>query len=295
MSEQASTHRKFSASRVLSILLPVMVIAVGVAAYSNRIEKDALEDLERTTLWRLLGEQQMSQKLSPNYVDADGDFVADTPTDEKLIQKPQTIRFSYISQSDSSKEDATWSEFLKQVAEATKCEVEEVEFNSLEEQMNALRNGELHLTAFGTGEVETAVNQAGFVPVACFANEKGEYGYKMQIIVPTDSPIKTLDDFRKQRDFTLMFTRPKSNSGCVAPIVILSNEFGMQIDRDYKFGMTQSHENSIRGVVKGEFKAAAVASDILESMIQSIRKLAKTSSESYTSPSHIRQGHWCSA
>ena len=59
-----------------------------------------------------------------------------------------------------------------------------------DEQLRALKNGELHVTAFATGEAQGAVNEAGFVPAACFADKDGDYHYTMKIIVPADSEIK---------------------------------------------------------------------------------------------------------
>ncbi len=263
---------KFSYSRVLSVLIPIFILAIGVAAYSNRLEKDAVEELERVTVWRLLGEQGAIQTLSSDYNDSDGDLVADTPSENDQLLKPEKLTFSYIAQSDHDDAETTWKELFEAISQTTGRSVELVKYNSYQEQLDAVKAGRLHLSAFGTGEVELAVNQAGFVPLACFANKKGEYGYKMQFIVPSDSPIKKIEDLRGKR---LTLTRPKSNSGCIAPMVLLANEFDMQLDRDYQWGMSQSHENSIRGIANGDYEVAAVASDILENMVASDNEITE--------------------
>lgn len=258
-SEEASTQSKFSLARVLPILVPILLIAWGVKAYSDRLEAKAKVDLENSTIWKLLGEGVESSKLSSEFADTDGDLVADTPTDASKLVTPTTLRFSYIAQSDNSKE-GTWKEFLAAVSKNTGLPVEEVAYSNLKDQLADFRDGKLHLTAFSTGETETAVNSAGFVPMACFANDQGEFGTKMLLIAPANGAVKKIDDIRGKR---LTLVRLKSNSGCLAPLVLLSKDHNMHLDKDFSFGMSQSHENSIRGVAKGEYDVAAVSSDIL--------------------------------
>jgi phosphonate transport system substrate-binding protein len=65
----------------------------------------------------------------------------------------------------------------------------------------------------------------------------------------------------------VMFTRPDSNSGCKALVMYLRDEEEYLPERDYAWGFSTSHENSIAGVAAGEMDAAPVASDVLERMI----------------------------
>jgi phosphonate transport system substrate-binding protein len=99
--------------------------------------------------------------------------------------------------------------------------------------------------------------------VACFANKQGEFGTKMLLIASSDGPVKKVEDIQHRR---LTLTRPKSNSGCIAPLVLLATDYNMHLDKDFSFRMSQSHENSIRGVASGEYDVAAVTSDILGRM-----------------------------
>jgi phosphonate transport system substrate-binding protein len=121
----------------------------------------------------------------------------------------------------------------------------------------------LHITAFGTGEVQGAVNEAGFIPLACAADADGRYRYTMKIIVPADSAVKELADLKGRR---MTFVRPRSNSGCTAALVALMEKHNLQPERDYKWGFSYGHETSIEGVAAKRFEAAAVASDILDRM-----------------------------
>ena len=76
----------------------------------------------------------------------------------------------------------------------------------------------------------------------------------MKVLVPADSPIKDLADVKGHK---VTFTRPDSNSGCKALLVLLRDEHDMQPDRDYTWGFSLGHEDSIKGVAAKEFEVGA--------------------------------------
>ncbi len=87
----------------------------------------------------------------------------------------------------------------------------------------------------------------------------------MQFLVPKGSEIKSLADVRGHK---VMFTRLDSNSGFKAPLVLLMDpKYNMLPDRDYEWGFSQGHEESIKKIADKEFQVAPVASDILARMI----------------------------
>ncbi|HEY3391952.1 MAG TPA: phosphate/phosphite/phosphonate ABC transporter substrate-binding protein, partial [Lacipirellulaceae bacterium] len=133
------------------------------------------------------------------------------------------------------------------------------------EQLKALRDGELHIVGLNTGAVPLAVQRDGFVPLCTFGREDGSYGYTMKVLVPADSPIKKLADVKGHK---VTFTRPDSNSGCKALLVLLSEEYDLQPDRDYTWGFSLGHEESIKDVAAEEAQVAPVASDILARMVE---------------------------
>jgi phosphonate transport system substrate-binding protein len=133
-------------------------------------------------------------------------------------------------------------------------------YNSPEEELRALFDGKLHVAGINTGNIPSAVNQCGFVPFCGLASEQGVASYQMQIIVPADSPIEKIADL-KGKELTL--TEPGSNSGFKAPLVLLSKE-GLQPGRDYVIRYSGGHRESIDGIAKKTFRAAAVASDVMK-------------------------------
>jgi phosphonate transport system substrate-binding protein len=87
----------------------------------------------------------------------------------------------------------------------------------------------------------------------------------MQLIVPADSTIKEPKDIRSRK---VTFTRPDSNSGFKVPVVYLKDHHEMRPERDYGWGFSLGHEESILGVAAGDIDVAPVASDILARMIE---------------------------
>jgi phosphonate transport system substrate-binding protein len=263
----------FSIGRVLLVVIPLALVALAAKMYSGNLATDAQANLERTMVSRLLGDTSSAATLDKKFTDADGDLLADSPKDAAKALDPKEINFSYVASSDTEDEEGTWKELLAALESRLGRKVNLVEYNDAGEQLRALQDGDLHVTAFATGEVQGAVNEAGFVPAACFADKDGNFHYSMKIIVPADSDIKEIDDLRpvevdgelKQRRMT--FVRPRSNSGCTAALVMLMKEHDLQPERDYTWGWSFGHENSINGIAEKKFSAAAVASDILDRMI----------------------------
>jgi phosphonate transport system substrate-binding protein len=255
----------FSIGRVLLVVVPLALVAWAAKMYSGNLETDAKATLERTMVSRLLGDQHPA-KLDKKYQDADGDLVADPPKDAAKALDPEEINLSYIAASDEEGEAKAWDEFAAALGERLKRKVNVKFYSDSGEQMRALEKGDLHVTAFSTGETQSAVNEAGFVPVACFADKDGKFAYTMKIIVPADSDIKEVKDLKGKR---LAFVRPGSNSGCTAAIAMLMKELNLQPERDYEWGFTYGHKDSIEEVAAKRRDAAPVASDFLDRMIAS--------------------------
>jgi len=157
-----------------------------------------------------------------------------------------------------------WRAFVSNLSAVIGKPVEYVHFADTAGQLEAIREGQLHVAGLNTGLVPVAVNSCGFIPVSTFGNGEGEYGYHMKLIVPPASAIQSVADIREHK---VTFTRRSSNSGFKAAIVMLINEQGLAPETDFDWGFSNSHEGSIRGVADGTYEVAPVASDILERMV----------------------------
>jgi len=210
------------------------------------------------------GENCPHGDLDPRYCDRDGDLVADPPSDPKDFVDPKVLVFAYTPVEDPSVYREAWEGFLGHLERATGKRVMFFPVQSNAAQIEAMRAGRLHVAGFNTGSVPFAVNAAGFVPFTMMAAEDGTWGYTMEIVVRADGPIREVADLRGK---TLAFTSPTSNSGHKAPTAILKTEFGLVAGRDFESAFSGKHDNSVLGVLHGDYDAAAIASVVIDRMV----------------------------
>lgn len=203
-------------------------------------------------------------QLSPRYQDADGDLVADAPTDATRWRDPNILIFAYTPVEDPAMYSKVWDEFIAHLEAATGKQVRFFPVQSNAAQLEAMRAGRLHVAGFNTGSTPIAVNCVGFVPFAMMSAKDGSFGYQMEILTWPGSGITAIPDLKGR---TLAFTAPTSNSGFKAPSTLLETEFGFVADRDYKTAFSGSHDNSILGVVNRDYDAAAIANEVLHRML----------------------------
>lgn len=206
-----------------------------------------------------------SHALDPRYTDADGDLVADAPTDPKDWIDPSTLVFSYTPVEDPAVYAEVWKEFIDHLAKETGKKVQFFPVQSNAAQLEAMRAGRLHVAGFNTGSNPLAVNCAGFVPFAMMASEENEYGYEMEILTYPGSGIEKVEDLRGRQ---LAFTSETSNSGYKAPSALLKQEFDMVAGRDFEPVFSGKHDNSIIGVAHKDYDAAAIANSVLSRMLE---------------------------
>jgi phosphonate transport system substrate-binding protein len=251
-------------ARILKVVLPVAVVGFAAYVWATRLEPTAREQLSANVFARMLSANAAASGTAMSYADKDGDFVADSPDDPAQCIAPEVLVFSFVAGDVESVPEAGWKEVLAALAEKAGREVKYIHYTTVDEQLAALKKGDLHIAGLNTGIVPVAVQRDGFVPLCTFGREDGSYGYTMQLLVPADSPIKDIAGIKGHK---VTFTRPDSNSGCKAPLVLLKDH-DMQPDRDYAWGFSLGHEESIKGVAAKELEAAPVASDILARMVE---------------------------
>jgi len=197
--------------------------------------------------------------LDARFTDADGDLVADTPTDPKDWIDPSTLIFAYTPVEDPAVYAKVWEEFIDHLAETTGKRVQFFPVQSNAAQLEAMRAGRLHVAGFNTGSNPLAVNCAGFVPFAMMASGDDRYGYEMEIITYPGSGIEKVEDIKGKQ---LAFTSETSNSGYKAPSALLKQEFNMEAGRDFDPVFSGKHDNSILGVANKDYDAAAIANSV---------------------------------
>ncbi len=202
--------------------------------------------------------------LDARFTDANGDLIADAPTDTKQLVDPPVLIFAYTPVEDPAVYAKVWDGFLQHLARTTGKRVQFFPVQSNAAQIEAMRAGRLHVAGFNTGATPLAVSCSGFVPFTMMAANSGAYGYQMEIISHPGSGIDKPDDIKGKK---MAFTAETSNSGYKAPAALLREEFKLEVGKDYQAVFSGKHDNSILGVANKDYPAAAIASTVLNRML----------------------------
>lgn len=202
--------------------------------------------------------------LQERYCDADGDLVADLPTDPSLWRDPQTLVWAYAPIEDPAVYANLFKTFTRHLETCLGRQIVYYPVLSTGAEIEAMRSGRLHFAGFSTGPTAEAVNGAGAVPFAAKGAGEQLRGYRVLAIVRADSPYQTLADLAGRR---VAHTSALSNSGHLAPQVFFPSQ-GLVPGENYVPLMSGGHDRSILGVADGDYDMAAVASDVLERMIE---------------------------
>ncbi|WP_274424904.1 phosphate/phosphite/phosphonate ABC transporter substrate-binding protein [Chelativorans sp. YIM 93263] len=201
-------------------------------------------------------------QLDTAYCDADGDLVADPPSDPSESVNPDTLVFAYTPVEDPAIYEDIWEPFIDHLEEVTGKTVQFFAVQSNSAEVEAMRSGRLHIAGFSTGPTPFAVNLAGAVPFAIMGSEDGRFGYTLQVYTRNDSGIDEMPDLAGKR---VAHTSPTSNSGNQAPRALFP-DLGVVPDEDYEVIYSGSHDQSMLGVAAGDYDAAPVASEVVERM-----------------------------
>lgn len=202
--------------------------------------------------------------LDALYCDANGDLVADTPTDPAQLSDPDTLVFAYTPVEDPAVYADIWEPFIEHLEGVTGKDVQFFAVQSNSAEVEAMRSGRLHVAGFSTGPTPFAVNLAGAVPFAIMGADDGQFGYKLQVFTQADSDIQEVSDLAGRR---VAHTSPTSNSGNQAPRALFP-DLGVVPDEDYEVVYSGSHDQSMLGVVAGDYDAAPVASEVVDRMAE---------------------------
>lgn len=202
--------------------------------------------------------------LDSMYCDADGDLVADAPSDPVDLVNPDTLVFAYTPVEDPAIYEDIWQPFIDHLEKVTGKDVMFFAVQSNSAEVEAMRSGRLHIAGFSTGPTPFAVNLAGAVPFALMGADDGRFGYTLQLYTRKDSGIDSITDLKGKR---VAHTSPTSNSGNQAPRALFPKE-GLVPDEDYEVVYSGSHDQSMLGVVAGDYDAAPVASEVVERMAE---------------------------
>ncbi len=201
--------------------------------------------------------------LSPIYCDEDRDLIADAPKEKSKWRNPATLMLSYSPQEDAAAYEKLWAPYVAHLSRCVGRPTKFLQVFSSAAAIEALRSGRIQFSLLATGDTPFAVNIGGAVPYAGIGDAKALLSYHVVALVKHDSPYKMLTDLKGKR---VAHTAPSSNSGNMAPRALFP-ALGLTPDKDYKVIYSGKHDNSVMGVLNGDYDAAAVADDVLDRMV----------------------------
>jgi phosphonate transport system substrate-binding protein len=200
--------------------------------------------------------------LDVMYCDDNKDMVADTPKDKSKWKIPSTVVFTYTPVEDPAVYQKAFAPFTEYLGKCVDKKVVFYQVQSNAAEIEAMRSGRLHVGGFSTGPTAFAVNLAGAVPFAVKGTEKEFQGYNLIVVVKKSSPFMKLSDLKGKK---VAHTSASSNSGHMAPLALFPAE-GLKPGDDYKILFSGKHDQSVMGVLSGDYDAGAVASDVFQRM-----------------------------
>src|SRR5688572_21306374 len=203
-------------------------------------------------------------ELDALYCDENKDLVADTPKDARKLKNPSTLVFTYTPVEDPPVYENAFKPFTDCLSKCAGKGVVFYQVQSNAAEIEAMRSGRLHVGGFSTGPTNYAVNLAGAVPFAVKGNAKEWQGYQLIFLVKKDSPYQKLVDLKGKK---VAHVQPSSNSGNLAPRVLFPKE-GLVPDQDYKVLYSGKHDQTVMGVLSGDFDGGPVASDVFKRMVE---------------------------
>lgn len=204
-------------------------------------------------------------KLDAIYCDENRDLLADPPRDRAKLVNPDPLLFTFAPVENPAVYENVWTDFLRHLEKATGKRTRYVGLEHYAAQIEAMRAGRLHIAGFTTGSVAFAVNLAGAVPFAIMKDASGKpSGYHLALIAGAkNDKINGVADLKGKR---VAHVSQSSSSGHQAPVYFFS-KLGVVPGKDYQIVYSGKHDNSILGVVNGDYDAAAVADTVLERMV----------------------------
>ena len=196
------------------------------------------------------------------FCDEDRDLVADPPKDPHLHRDPDTLIMSYSPIEEPMMFARMWRPLADYLAQCLNKPVQFLSIQTNTTEVEALRTGKLHIAAFSTGTTGFAVNLAGAVPFAAKGTADGIQDYTLVVIVRKDQPFYKLTDLKGK---IVAHTSATSNSGNLAPRALFP-ALGITPDVDYRVAYSGKHDQSVLGVLAGDYAAAALSSSVFDRM-----------------------------
>ncbi len=175
--------------------------------------------------------------------------------DESKAQ--DAVTFSILSTESSQNMESYWTPILADMEKQTGLKVKPFFSSNYSALIEAMRFKQTDVGWFSNQSGLEAVRRSNGEVFARTFDPSGTDGYKSVIIVPSGSPIRTIDDLLKC-DGTLNFGMgdKKSTSGTLAPMTYVFIPAGKKPETCFKTVLTANHAANLFAVAAGQLDAA---------------------------------------
>ncbi len=260
-SRRAQKPRRWLLPSLLGSALVAAIGIVMVIAYRGSQQQTALQATQTQSASFYGAINPISKVLASQYTDADGDLLADAPTDLAALVDPDTLVVAHYEGDYEEDPRVNWDAFKAHLEAATGKKIVLQEYLHTAVEVEAIAQGQIHIVAPHAADVPCLVNYAGLVPVAALGTDDAPNGNHMVIAVTPSSNLQSLKDLKGK---TLTCTRPNSITGYRAAVTLMSQQANMRLDSDYHVFLSDGQGRSIRGLVARWFEVAAISHDKLQ-------------------------------
>lgn len=182
-------------------------------------------------------------------------FGALTANAQEWKKKTTVVGFSSVSAENQAATQARYKDVADAFKAKTGVDMKIYTASDYAGTIQALTAGQIHMAQLGaSGYASAWIDSNGNVePLVANKELDGQIGYHSILIVKSDSPYRKLDDLKGK---SLAWADPNSTSGYLIPLVSMR---GDGIEPDKFFGKTLfsgGHEQSVLGVINGQFDSA---------------------------------------
>ncbi|MGD6960124.1 phosphate/phosphite/phosphonate ABC transporter substrate-binding protein [Rossellomorea aquimaris] len=198
----------------------------------------------------------------------------ETATNSNDVESEWPDKITIVQMPDESNPNAGSKneEFRKAMEEYLGIEVEELEGGDYSVGLEAMKAGKLEVMLVSPMSYYQAKKMADVEPLVT-TESMGAKPYKSVFVTKsTRDDINSLEDLEGK---TFAFVDPASSSGYVYPKAKILQSLGLDTDQlenpDYFFktvAFSGKHDASLMGVVKGDYDAATVALQVIDSLVQ---------------------------
>ncbi|MFA1818868.1 phosphate/phosphite/phosphonate ABC transporter substrate-binding protein [Virgibacillus oceani] len=215
------------------------------------------------------GTEEPSDNEDTESEDVENEAAAEEETEQETSANwPEEIVMGVVPSEDQTSVSPRVESFGEALGEELGIDVEVfmgTNYNAIIEGMN---NEHVDIAFFGPFAYVLANERSGAEVFSIGAESEDDITYQSAFIVPADSEDEELADL-EGKDF--LFVDPASTSGHIFPRSAVIDEIGVTNDEvDTFFGnvsFSGSHDASILSVINGDVDGAAIATDVMDAML----------------------------